>query len=53
MTGLLQSLCAFPKLLVSFGSSPKSAERNKGVVFLGLCCPGLWLMQQGWLWCEK
>lgn len=53
MTGLLQSLCAFPKLLVSFGSSPKSAERNKGVVFLGLCCPGLWLMQQGWLCCEK
>lgn len=47
MTGLIQSLCAFPKLLLSFGSSPKSAERNKGVVFWACVCPGLWLMQQG------
>lgn len=29
----MQSLCAFPKLFLSFGSSPKSAERNKGVFF--------------------
>lgn len=53
MTGLVQSLSAFPKLLLSFGSSPKSAERNKGVVFWDCVCPGLWLMQQGWLCCEK
>lgn len=47
MTGLIQSLSAFPKLLLSFGSTPKSAERNKGVVFWDCGCPGLWLC------CEK
>lgn len=47
MTGLVQSLCAFPKLLLSFGSSPESAEGNKGVVFWACVCPGLWLC------CEK